>query len=246
MMQLIPKPPPKDHENVRYGVEHVLEANLIQTFFKQLPDAKETCQVLKAAKFESGDMNLGVRPINYVGGGWPSKEINVQRDETFHIFEPVNLVKQKLWLGTRFNGEAAMAKLVMTEDTMPQAIKTMKFAITTYKYMLIPRVQEILISHTDRVAQRLDEAEEWMRVNEGYRKRNLGTKFKAYVKGRFDVVMGRLDAFFTTYDPLITGILGDDDDPANDDAGRADLRQRINVVHEAIENTQGTFTNPFP
>lgn len=245
-MQTIAKPPPKTG-NARYVVEHVLEANVIQSFFKSLSDADATCKDLMKYHFQDGRMALGVRPIDHVGGGWPNKDINAQRDEMFYVIETINLMKEKLWQGKKFNGQDRMATLVQTEDSMPSAIKTMKFALMTYEYMKMQEVGQILIDQTDRVAGRFDEAEEWMRQDSGnkYRVRGLGDKFKAFVKGRFSVVMGKLDSFFDQYDPLITGIL-DNTDAAQDSADRAELRRRIAAVHNAIDDIKDSWTNPFP
>lgn len=169
------------------------------------------------------------------------------KEEMMWIIEPVNLIKETLWKGQSIAGENKMAQAVATEDSVATAVKSMKNVLMTYKYMAMDEMGRTLIKQTNRVAERFDEAEDYLTKlpGGGYQSQGLGNKFKAFIKGEFTVVMGKMDRFFSTWVPKITAVL-DGTDETTDDADRAELRRRINAMHDEVTATSRSWTNPFP
>ncbi|KAI1776334.1 family 18 glycosyl hydrolase [Hypoxylon cercidicola] len=233
--------------NERYVVEHVLEAQLMQRFFKDVSNggADSVCKRLKAGGFEKNTIinNEETYPIYHVASGYPSTST---KEEMMYIIEPINLIKENIWKGNRIPGENNMAKAVATEDAVPTAIRSMKNALMTYKYMMMKEVGDIMVKQTNRVGDKFDEAEKAMvDANRGYVAQGLSTRWKSYVKGQFSVVMGKLDTFVGDWMPKIEKVL-EDTDPAQDSPDRKELRTRIEKLREAVDNTKGTWTNPLP
>lgn len=202
------------------------------------------CKKLQEGGFNKpGEFNgQPVRPVSHAGSGWPSV---ATKEEMIWIIEPVNLIKETLWKGTAIAGERGMTNAVATEDSVPTAIRSMKNAFMKYKYMAMTEIGNTLIKQTERVAERFDEAEDYMTQKNGYTKQNLGDKFKSFIKGEFSDVMGKLDTFFNTWDPKIRAVL-DGTEESQDNADRAELRRRMEAMHDAIEATKGSWSNPFP
>lgn len=264
--QIVPRPAGSTSANERYVVEHILEAQLL---FKFLGEGGYSDLCDDMGEPNSGWYDTTVMPPivagqnnrspwQYVADGFPYKSARDGRsgptypasheDEFIYVLEPINLVKEFAFAGNEaIPGSSGMRAAVASEQTVDRAIRTMKNALLTYRYLTDSVIQDRLVTQATRVGDRMSEVEDVLRNNAQYTSEIQGMRglWLTFVKSRTELAVSKLVTFLTLWLPEIERVL-DGTDPAQDaqHPGRAVRRTKIEILRDAVDN-RGRWSNPF-
>lgn len=197
-------------------------------------------------------------PWQYIADGFPYKSARDGKsgptypanheDEFIIVLEPINIVKEFAFSGDEaIPGSSGMRAAVASEQSVDTAIRTMKNALLTYKYLMDSAVQSTLVTQATRVGDRMSEVEDVLRNNAQYTSEIQGLRglWLTFVKSRTELAVSKLVTFLTLWMPEIERVL-DGTDPAQDaqHPGRAVRRLKIETLREAVDN-RGRWSNPF-
>lgn len=120
-------------------------------------------------------------PWQYIADAFPYKAATDNgkaypanhEDEFVYVLEPINIVKEFAFKNNEaLPGNGDMTKAVASEQTVDNAIRTMKNILLTYKYMTDPTIQATLVTQAQRVADRMSEVEISWRTMQHSRRRS--------------------------------------------------------------------------
>lgn len=148
-----------------------------------------------------------------------------------------------------------MKAAVKTEDTVHDAILSVKRLLMVYKYMAMPAVGAmpsigaIYLAQVRRVEANFAAAEAaFLLQNPSYRTKNLAQRWNTWSRAWTGLAIGKVNSYFDRWVPQIEAILPPFD-PANpDDADRAELRLKITTMRAAVDARligAATWTNPL-
>ncbi|KAL3423877.1 glycosyl hydrolases family 18 protein, partial [Phlyctema vagabunda] len=248
--QVVPRPQGSTTPTERYITEHVLEAQMLKVFmqknYEKKGDANSVCAQMAKGGWKKGSVpinGVGQNPWSFVATGYPSSDANSA--EMMIIIEPVNLLKERAFKGTALVSAKKMADAVKSETTVHSAIRSMKHVLLTYKYMALPEISTIYVDQIERVETNFNTAEDALKAaDSSYTKHNLGDQWKTWSRGYTSFVIKRFDDFINLWMPQIEKVL-ENTDSTQDDAGRAELRTKIETLKQALEDASGTWTNPL-
>ncbi|KAJ3957714.1 hypothetical protein N0V92_005733 [Colletotrichum tropicale] len=242
-----------------YIIEHVLEAQSLQTFFSLDDDTrgmKDICDTMaKTGWFKttenptSGEKDI--YPMNWVvQNSFPSGSF--KSEEFINVIELVNHGKEGAFKTDKLHGEKELMKesFWVEGPNLDAAVRTLKTGVQSFKYLNHPDIRVIFKTQADRVGEKLEQMEQWLflhpKGDDPYQYLGLQAKWNAYIKGRVEVAAAKLVTFVDTYLERGEAVLANTD-PIKDDPDRARRRRNLQVLRNTLDNDmKGQFVNPFP
>ncbi|KAL2259976.1 hypothetical protein VTK26DRAFT_6171 [Humicola hyalothermophila] len=243
-----------------YPVEHVLEGQLLTDFLARSSEEttfSDICRDMGNAWFSTqtvpGHMTADGNPQSpwqYIADGYPYSAgsrpaYQAHHEEEFvRVIESVNIMKEFAFkFKDKLPGNDKMQELSASEDTVDQAIRTMKIVLMTYKYLAADEIRELLYKQAHRVGDRMSEMEDFLRDSGLSEIQGLKNMWIRFVKGRTELAAGKLRIFLTSWMPVIERTLYGTDS-SQDDQTRATLRRKIEALREQVDKLP-RFRNPF-
>lgn len=242
-----------------YIIEHVLEAQSLQTFFSlddETRGMKDICDTMaKTGWFKttenptSGEKDI--YPMNWVvQNSFPSGSF--KSEEFINVIELVNHGKEGAFKTDKLHGEKELMKesFWVEGPNLDAAVRTLKTGVQSFKYLNHPDIRVIFKTQADRVGEKLEQMEQWLflhpKGDDPYQYLGLQAKWNAYIKGRVEVAAAKLVTFVDTYLERGEAVLANTD-PIKDDPDRARRRRNLQVLRNTLDNDmKGQFVNPFP
>ncbi|KXH59987.1 glycosyl hydrolase family 18 [Colletotrichum salicis] len=234
---------PGAEQFVGYRVEHVLEGNQLDLFMLQ---NSGLCKAMKdSGWFE--EQSIGTKkelPWEYIGRGYPY--IGSNDDEFYSILEIMNIIKENAFLGNALPGEKDIKKSIKKEATLDEAIRTVKNAMMTYKYVVMDDVKDILKDQADRVSDRLDTVDKWFtgKGSNPWAYSSMKAKWRSFIKGSTEKAVGKMKSFVVDWTEKIEEVLPKDTTNDANVPGRVALRKKIVELRKAVDDLPA-WTSPW-
>ncbi|KAF9875163.1 hypothetical protein CkaCkLH20_07429 [Colletotrichum karsti] len=161
--------------------------------------------------------------------------------------------KKLLWeyIGSNDDGFHSILKImnIIKENaklTLDEAIRTVKNAMMTYKYMVMDDVKDILKDQADRVGDRLDTVDKWFtgKGSNPWAYSSMKAKWTSFIKGSTEKAVGKMKSFVVDWTEKIEEVLPKDTTNDANVPGRVALRKKIVELRKAVDDLPA-WTSPW-
>ena len=247
----------------RYATEHILEFQLLHIFLESLNECQYLRDYWSPGATDWVTIN-GIRktPVQHVALQFPGHDnaynrefvlldssintaktgVSSSRRHSHHTLVLVADIDSQMWREASINSPETMTNY---EQQMPdKAIKNMKDVLGALKYHQIPDVRTILLDQASRVGAMLDKMDNELVNRQGYRKMQLQSKWKLWIKGRADEARSKAETYLEAHLKHLLDVYGSEYARQEKFADTVLLR-KIDSLDAAIKG-RTPWVNPFP